>query len=462
MAGVDTLINLSPQDPWFAHVTLWVVDEGHHLCSENKWGRAVSMFPNARGLAVTATPGRPDGKGLGRHADGLADTLIHGPEMHDLTRMGYLTPYKIYCPPSDVNLASVHVTAGGEFNPKELAAAVHGSRTIVGDVVQSYLSKAAGKLGITFAVDIAAATEIAEGYRKAGVPAELLTGNTPALLRAEIMRKFKRREILQLVNVDILGEGVDVPAVEVVSMARPTNSFTTYAQQFGRMVRLFLSPELQAIWDTLSDGQRREFIAASDKPFGILLDHVGNVVRHGGPPDVPRPWSLDRREKRAKNNTDDAIPLKVCIKCTGPYERVLTFCPYCGHVDIPAARRTPEQVDGDLVLFDPDILRKMLGDVARVDGPALVPSHLDGIVVRSIHNKHFNRQVAQAELRRVMSIFGGYQLSLGRSESECMRRFFHMFGIDVLTAQTLGVPDAEALTEKIKNRLSIDGIVSSS
>jgi len=461
VAGVDTLINLSPQDPWFLQVTLWVVDEGHHLCAENKWGRAVSMFVNARGLAVTATPGRPDGKGLGRHADGLADVLIHGPEMHRLTQMGYLTPYKIYCPPSDVNMAAVHVTASGEFNPKELAAAVHGSSTIVGDVVQSYLKVARGKLGITFAVDIAAAAEIAEGYRKAGVPAELLTGKTPPLLRAEVMRKFKRREILQLVNVDILGEGVDVPAVEVVSMARPTNSFITYAQQFGRMVRLFLKPEIAALWDTFTDDQRRDFIASSEKPFGILLDHVGNVVRHGGPPDVPRTWTLDRREKRAKNDTDDVLPLKVCVKCTGPYTRDLTACPYCGHVDVPAVRNSPAAVDGDLVLLDPDILAKMRGEIARIDGAARVPQHLDGVAVRAVHNAHFKRQVTQAELRRVMSIYGGYQLTLGATESQCMKRFYLTFGIDVVSAQALGVPEAQAFTEKIKTKLDIDGIVSS-
>jgi hypothetical protein len=226
------------------------------------------------------------------------------------------------------------------------------------------------------------------------------------------------------------------------------------------MIRLFLNPDLASQWDVLSDDQRREFIASSKKPFGILFDHVGNVVRHGGPPDVLRPWSLDRREKRAKNDTDDAIPLKVCTKCTGPYERVLTSCPYCHHVDVPAVRSAPEHVDGDLMLLDPEVLAKMRGEISRIDGVPRVPQHLTGAAVQALHNRHFYRQVAQAELRRVMSIFGGYQVTLGRSEAECQRRFYHLFKIDVLSAQALSASESETLTEKIKNWLSVDGNVS--
>src|SRR5690606_18911990 len=69
---------------WCQTVTFWLTDEGHHLLAKNLWGRAVSpdIFPNAtRGLAVTATPGRPDGQGLGRHAAGVMDVLIEGADM---------------------------------------------------------------------------------------------------------------------------------------------------------------------------------------------------------------------------------------------------------------------------------------------------------------------------------------------------------------------------------------------
>ncbi|MFW2011210.1 DEAD/DEAH box helicase, partial [Acinetobacter nosocomialis] len=86
--------------------------------------------------------------------------------------------------------------------------------------------------------DVDAAKETADAFRAAGVPAEVITGETPELERAAIMRRFRNRQVLQLVSVDILGEGTDVPAVEVVSMARPTQSYGLYVQQFGRALRL--------------------------------------------------------------------------------------------------------------------------------------------------------------------------------------------------------------------------------
>ena len=85
VAGVDTL-GRRDLGSWAHQVTMWAVDECHHVQVGNKWGKAVSMFPNARGFGVTANSTRADGRGLGRHATGLFDDLIKGPSM----RMRYL------------------------------------------------------------------------------------------------------------------------------------------------------------------------------------------------------------------------------------------------------------------------------------------------------------------------------------------------------------------------------------
>src|SRR5208337_2160957 len=230
VAGVDTLIKR--QETWFKKVSLVVQDESHHVLRDNKWGKAAALFPNAKGIYLTATPVRADGRGLGRLADGIKDDLIVGPSMRQLIENGYLCDYIIFNHESDVDLSEVPISAGGDFSPPKLRTAVHKSH-ITGDVVTHYLRHAEGKLGITFAVDIEAATGIAAEFRGLGVPAEVISSKTPDILRHQIMKRFRRREILQLVNVDLLGEGVDVPAIEVITMARPTQSYGLYAQQFG-------------------------------------------------------------------------------------------------------------------------------------------------------------------------------------------------------------------------------------
>jgi DNA repair protein RadD len=431
-AGVDTLVRMDKNDSWFQQVGLWVCDEGHHLLQRNKWGAAVNMFPNARGLAVTATPVRADGCGLGRHADGLIDAMVEGPPMRWLIEQGYLSEYRIYAPPSDVDVSNVPIAANGDFSNPQLRKAIHGSKTIVGDVVHHYKTAAAGKLGITFAVDIEAAKELAAAYRAAGVPAEVITGKTPDGLRADILKRFKRREILQLVNVAIFGEGYDLPAIEVVSMVSHTASFSKYAQEFGRALR-----------------------PLPGKTHAIILDHCGNVIRHGLP-DAPRDWSLDRRDKRSSGKTSDAIPMRTClnVKCLWPYERVYKCCPYCGMQPEIPLRTGPEYVDGSLYELTPEILAQMRGEIAAVDSNYVaVPAGAGYIIQQAVRNRHHARQQMQAALRLAMSWWYAWQECLGRpSLDEAYRRFYLTFGIDTATAE------ADKLRNRICEKLLQQGI----
>lgn len=423
VAGVDTLVRLDPADPWLAQVGMWIQDEAHHLLEGNKWGKAVALFPNARGLGVTATPTRADGKGLGRHADGLFDAMVLGPTMRELIREGYLTEYRVFAPPSDLDLSNVPTSAGGDYSPEPLRAAVHRSH-IVGDVVQHYCKIARGKLGVTFAVDIEAATEQCEAFRANGVAAEVVTSKTPDALRQSILRRFRARQVLQLVNVDLFGEGFDLPAIEVVSFARPTMSYALYVQQFGRALR-----------------------PLEGKAHAIIIDHVGNVLRHGLP-DAFREWSLDRRERRS-NGVSDAIPTRACPKCTLIYERVLVACPYCGHTPEPAGRSTPEQVDGDLCELSPEALARLRGEVDR---PPVYPTGTPQAWV-SVTRAHEAKKEAQAQLRHTLALWGGLRKAHGDDERVAQRRFFHRFGVDVLSAQALNARDAEALEAKVRGDL---------
>lgn len=434
VAGVDTLLRMDRKTPWFSQIGLVVQDEGHHPLKDNKWGTAAMLFPNAYGLYPTATPLRADGRGLGRHADGLMDSLVTGPSMRDLINMGFLTEYRIFAPPSDLDLSTVPVSAGGDYSPPKLRTAVHKSH-ITGDVVSHYLKIAPGKLGVTFAVDIEAATEIAAEFRANGVAAEVISSKTPDLLRASIMNRFRNRDLLQLVNVDLLGEGVDVPAIEVISMARPTQSYSLYSQQFGRALR-----------------------PMEGKTHAIIIDHVNNVLRHGLP-DAPRTWSLERRERRSRGNNDDAIPLRTCLNatCLAVYERRYRNCPNCGFYSPPAIRSSPEHVDGDLFELDPDILARLRGEITRIDSPPRIPQNLDPIAQLGLAKKHHARQVAQATLRDAIALWAGYRKVEGLSDSEIYRIFFFTFGADIATAQTFNTKDAGILSQKIQRAIDESG-----
>jgi superfamily II DNA or RNA helicase len=465
VAGVDTLIRLPSNDQFLPRVGLWVQDEGHHVLKGNKWGEAASRMFNARGLCPTATPCRSDGKGLGFHHDGLVDEMIKGPSLRDLIDMGYLTDYRLIAPDSDLDLSDVNVTSSGDYSGVKLAAAVKKSH-LTGDVVSQYVQVARGELGVTFASNVEHAGELAARYRDCGIKAEVVSAKTDARVRAMLIQKFRDRKLDQLVNVDLFGEGFDLPTVSVVSMARPTQSLGLYCQQAGRALRVSVSPELMAVWGDFTDAQRRAHIAASAKPSAIIIDHVSNWRRHMLP-DTHRIWTLDRREKRASQPKDDVTPLRACpnpdrgdgVPCAQVYERIYPSCPYCKHTPAPIRRAGPEEAYGNLCEVDPAILAALRGAADKIIGPAWVPKSVnDPRIAGAIRKVHETRKASQLELRGSISLWAGWQRHLGRQDDESYRRFYRDYGVDVLTATTLGTTEAIRLNLRIQQHLTDNGV----
>lgn len=448
VAGVDTLIRMD-RERWMDEIQLTLVDEGHHVQEGNKWGKAVGMFQGARGLFLTAHAVRGDNKGLGRGFGGLVDHLVEGPGARQLIAEGMLCGYDYVCAKSDINLSGVHVGPTGEFNQAEMRAAIHECPTITGDVVKAYLKFAPGKLGITFAADIESATDIAAAYRASGVEAEIITGETGITVRGALMRQFTERRILMLVSVDVLGEGVDVPGVEVVLMARPTASFQLFAQQTGRALRLVLTKEQTRYWDSYSVEQRLAIIAASPKPKAILIDHVQNWLRHKMP-DTPRVYSLEETRRCKPSGAED---LRACLECYKPYEKFLLACPYCGAVPAAPVRSAPQYVDGDMALLDRGVIEAIEREIKHVDGPPVVPF---GVPEAHGHvtNAHYSRQQGQQTLRARMALWMGWQEFLGLGIREAQKKFYLEFGIDVMSAQALNTKDAAALEARVTTLLS--------
>jgi DNA repair protein RadD len=458
VASVQTIVKRELPASWLKQVGMVHGDEGHHYLEDNMWGRAVGMFPNAYGLFPTATPVRGDGRGLGRGHGGIVDRMVIGPDMRWMIDNGHLTDYHVYMPlAEDLHMEDVEVTASGEYNLEKTRKRVKASAKIVGDVVACYLEYARGKKGITFAVDVEHAHDICRAYNAAGVVAVVVQDCTPETERRSIMSRFRNGDIMQLVNVDLFGEGVDVPAVQVVSMARPTASFSLYAQQFGRALRLLVSPILRAAWHTYTPWQRKAHIAESEKPRAIIIDHVGNLLKHRGAPDMRQePWSLEASKK--KRGADDGIPMRACAnkKCLQPFLRIYPACPHCGWTPPePADRSKPSFVDGDMHLYTPELLRELFAQANKFDADnnfVAIPTdvaHNSPIAYR-LRAIHAENKEAQQRLRAVMALY----TPPGVDERVAARRFFHTFGIDTLSAKGLTSFDANELRQRILAKLT--------
>ena len=430
VGGVDTILSRADElKEWAEQQEHWYIDEAHHVLRGNKWGKCVDLFPRALGLGVTATPERADGQGLGIHSDGVFHEMVQGPTIRELIDQGALCDYEIVIPESDFEVPD-QVAPSGDYSPKKMREASEKSH-IVGDVVKEYIKYAMGKRAIVFATDVETSNEISKNFNAQGIAAASVSAKTPPEVRADYIRRFRDGRLTVLVNVDLFGEGFDVPAVEVVIMARPTASLAVFLQQFGRVLRTMFG-----------------------KQYGLVIDHVSNWKRHGFP-DKPRLWTLDRREKRAKKEPDpEDIPLTVCKGCSRPYERFYTACPHCGlEPPIVTAVRNLEQIDGDLVLLDRAKLEE-LRKAAELPSPADVAqrtAHVAGGGAGVIAaRQQIERIQAQQKLEATINQWAGIQRAKGRSDRESHKRFFIATGVDVLTALAEPRAKMDGLTNTIE------------
>lgn len=452
VAGVDTLKARRSQPEikkWANTVRMWVQDECHHILKSNKWGKACDMFPNAKGLGVTATPERSDGYGLGRHADGVFDEMYVGITLRDLIDQGYLTDYKIFAPPSDIDFTNLKKGSNGDYTSQELRKREVNSH-IVGDVVKHYHRIMPGRLAVTFASNVKSAHEFANEFNKHGVPAATVSGATKDSERIATMSKFARKEILNCTNVDIFGEGYDLPAIDGVQMVRKTASFGLFVQQAGRALRPVYAKSMPL--DTVE--QRKAAIAAGGKPIAYIIDHVGNVERHAvfrnGVIDLAyREWTLDRKKKDRRDSEEVVIPIKNCVnpECGNVYDGSLPACPYCNEAPKPADRSEPKFVEGDLTELDPSVLKRIDDKVEAIKNPTKIFGN--DKTSHAIRYKQEKRRKAQETLTNTINQWGGYHRALGHSDRQALKLFWFEFRTDVKTARTLTADQMVELNDKI-------------
>lgn len=399
---------------------LIVIDEAHHLTMDSTWGRVVNEYPNAKLLPVTATPCRLDGKGLGQNQGGFADTIVFGPSMAELIEMGYLSPYKVYAPPNAIDLTGVRSRAG-DFAKEALAAAVD-RPTITGDVVGHYQRLVAGKRAVAFCVSVTHAQHVSSAFEAAGIPSECLDGGMDAMTRDTAIKRFEAGETLVLTSCDIISEGFDLPAIEVAILLRPTESLSLYLQQVGRALRV-----------------------VAGKTVAIILDHVGNVARHGLP-DEDREWALDglKKKKRAKAEDDDApdVHISTCPKCFSVHLPA-PVCPSCGHV-YPIKERELEQVEGDLVEMTADQIDALRRAKRVMQGQAQT---LDQLIAQGISKSRAQKIIAAREAKQaqVSDLMGKIE-QIARATGQT---FWQIAGVTVAEVRRMKPKELSDLRQRI-------------
>jgi superfamily II DNA or RNA helicase len=306
-----------------------LIDEGHH-CAAAGWAVVIDWLVSqgCYVILLSATPKRLDGKPIRLHCD----EMVLGPQVAELIAEGSLAQYQAFIP--DVPDMKGVRKMMGDFKKADAAERMDKPK-LTGNIIKHWKKYANGLKTIGFAVNVAHSQHLAESFRVAGIKAEHLDGTTDKAERKRIIMEFAHGDLDVLFNVDLFSEGFDLSAiaetdvtVDCVIDASPSQSLVKVMQRWGRALR----PGLVKI--------------------KIILDHAGNMLRHGFPDD-PREWSLDGDEETAKGANDNGPPPPViCEGCFNAIRRPLPpCCPYC-EKSLQAKQKEIEVAEGELRAVD--------------------------------------------------------------------------------------------------------------
>lgn len=324
---------------------LIICDEAHHAAA-NTYRKIFDYFTPDKLIGFTATPNRGDKVRL----DTVFSKIIFQRDLRWGIEHGYLC--NIFCRRVNIgyDLSQVR-TQRGDYAPGELDEAMEGTADAI---AQAYRELATGAT-LIFAVSVHHAEEIAKRIPGAVV----VTGETKD--RAAIIKAFTAGEIPCIVNCMVFTEGTDIPRVETVIIARPTQSESLYAQMVGRGLRLYPGKEKLNLIDCVGITGRSSLCTApsllgldmSNVPVRKANEVVGDIfdlpAKIEAASDAPESWIrnieiVDLWAKGQKYNTHDVNYFKMpngSLVCSlKGNQKIVIPCPDAlGMVNMPDGSR---------------------------------------------------------------------------------------------------------------------------
>lgn len=285
--------------------SLIIIDECHHAIS-NSFKAVLKAYSKTALIGFTATPARLDGKPLGE----IFDCLIVGVDYAYLIENKYLVDYDYYSPDLNFDFSKWKLKSG-DFDTADNALHLD-KKAIYGNVLK-YIDLSKKTIIYSPTVEYSKKLEAQINEHFSAPVAREFNGTTPQSERDQIITDFKNGKIKILINVDLIGEGFNVPSCDCVFLLRATQSLILYIQQAGRALRA----------DPSNPSKRAS-----------IYDFVGNIYRFGFP-DAPRVWSLSAPIKNThKHETiHDSLIIKTCPRCLRSFmpSQMLVgrLCPFC-------------------------------------------------------------------------------------------------------------------------------------
>lgn len=287
-------------------IDLIICDECHDISHKDEGsyckiiGELTAINPSLRVIGLTATPYRL-GHGYITDKPAIFDELLYPTKIDDMINSGFLSPLRSKLTGLQIDTTGVH-KRGGEYIESELQHAVntHDNNTAIVNESISWGNSQGRKKWMFFATGVAHAIALRDMLRDRGISAEAITGDMNKSDRRKAVDDFRSGKLRAVTQVNCLSTGFDVPDIDMLVLARPTQSPGLYMQQAGRGLRI-----------------------APGKTDCLVLDFAGLVSMHG-------PITAVNPPKRKGSGGGDA-PVKVCPECSEIVHASARKCPACGY-----------------------------------------------------------------------------------------------------------------------------------
>jgi ATP-dependent helicase IRC3 len=202
---------------------------------------------------------------------------------------------------TNVNIKDVG-TVAGDFNLKELVQAINvkARNQLVVSTYREHVQTKGCTSTLVFAANISHANDILQEFRDAGIEAHSVDSKTPLYEREELLDRFKQKEFPVLINCAIITEGVDIPNIDSIMLARPTKSGVLMQQMLGRGMRLHSDKNECIVMDFVD----------SVKP-SIMLATVPTLMGLASNPQTKEKLLKSFSESDFVSETPSGIPLEL-------------------------------------------------------------------------------------------------------------------------------------------------------
>lgn len=259
------------------HFDYIIIDETHRA-GANSYLKILNYCQPQFLLGMTATPERTDGFDIYQLFD---HNIAYEIRLNQAMQENLLCPFH-YFGITDITVDDQEINDNSIFNDLTTDARV----THIINQSQYYGFSGERLRGLIFCSHIEEAQILSQKFNERGFHTIALSGKDSQETRTNAIHKLEQKErstgLDYIFTVDIMNEGIDIPAINQIIMLRPTKSAIIFVQQLGRGLRKYPQKDYVVILDFIGNYQNNFMIPiALSGDTSYNKDNIRHYVTEG-------------------------------------------------------------------------------------------------------------------------------------------------------------------------------------